>query len=534
MKKILSILLALLLMGSAAFAEASVVSGNISTGGVAALNENGTLWFSMGGLKRLNDGGVTEHILDGSVRCIQYAGDALYFVQRQAETGEDAYADVSTDTLYRIAADGVPVQIGPALRYAEQTEYDPETYTITESTLYSGYTDLTVYGDYIYYIGTDDEAGSYLTDASAWDYEAPVETRYAGSCAVFRMNRDGSGLTKLISGLGNGQAHMAICNDRIAVSSAFRNPVYVYDFVNFMLYDLEGGHLKTIANTSPERHSWIFKEEEEFTTLVNSIQTDGEQIYASLSESEGDFASSRLVDTADYETVIAIEAFYAPALVTPQGLLYITADVEDTFWAEDMEYTTVLRHRAPDGTERILAHIPHTYVGYDMRMALLGDMLYLCSRDFFRNYTTASREMDPEAGVLLRVDLQSGNVDELTEAGFAVSMACDPEFYVPPVLGWQSKESAAQEDYIDGAFLLPDSDVYLYSSEDLEFFSAEELALIRNEILARHGYVFSKEANREYFSGQSWYEENPDFSYDMLNAVEMENVETIKALEAEK
>jgi len=57
---------------------------------------------------------------------------------------------------------------------------------------------------------------------------------------------------------------------------------------------------------------------------------------------------------------------------------------------------------------------------------------------------------------------------------------------------------------------------------------------MRNEILARHGYVFSKEANREYFSGQSWYDENPDFSYDMLNAVEMENVETIKALEAEK
>lgn len=57
---------------------------------------------------------------------------------------------------------------------------------------------------------------------------------------------------------------------------------------------------------------------------------------------------------------------------------------------------------------------------------------------------------------------------------------------------------------------------------------------MRNEILARHGYVFKKEVYRDYFSGKSWYSEDPDFDYNSLNAVEMENVETIKRLEEKK
>ena len=119
----------------------------------------------------------------------------------------------------------------------------------------------------------------------------------------------------------------------------------------------------------------------------------------------------------------------------------------------------------------------------------------------------------------------------MKEAGFSVSMACDPEFYTPPVLAWNNQSAEPEEDYVEGAFLLPDSDVHLYSEEELSIYDAETLALMRNEILARHGYVFKTDSYREYFAAQSWYEENPDFVYDDLNAVEMENVELIKKLE---
>ena len=75
MKKLISILLALLLCisaaGCAALAEADVISGNISAGGVAAKDASGALYFCMEGLKRLNPDGSVTHVADGSPRCLQ-------------------------------------------------------------------------------------------------------------------------------------------------------------------------------------------------------------------------------------------------------------------------------------------------------------------------------------------------------------------------------------------------------------------------------------------------------------------------------
>ncbi|MBQ8505828.1 MAG: YARHG domain-containing protein [Clostridia bacterium] len=536
MKKILSIILALLfLLSCAAYAEVDAISGNISSGGIAAVDASGALWYSMDGLKRLNPDGSVDSVAEGFARFLQSDGESIYYVLYTPDNVEPYLID-GEESLWVIGADGEPRQIGETRTVSQIRDYDPETGHLSSGATYTGYGDLTVYGDYIYFIGNDGVPGSYRSTALNWIEEGEVEyeTAYAGSAAVYRMKKDGSDLTCLIPGLGNGYAHMAIANGRIAVSSCWLNPVYAYDFSNFMLYDMEGKLLSTVSNASESRHSWIFKQEEEFTVIVNSIQTDGEKIYASLSDSEGDFASSRLVDVEDIESNIAIEAFYTPSIVTPDAIYYVTADVEDTFWVENMEYTTVLRCRAADGTDTLLAHIPHNYIGQQMSMALIDGKLYLSSKyiDSFYNYDLG---VMPEAGKLLRVDLSTGAVDELTDLGFSVSMACDPEFYTAPVLAWNDPAAEEyEEDYIEGSFLLPDSDVYLYSADELEMYDAETLALMRNEILARHGYVFQKEAYREYFGSQGWYSENPDFSYDQLNAVEMENVETIKALEAAK
>jgi len=83
-------------------------------------------------------------------------------------------------------------------------------------------------------------------------------------------------------------------------------------------------------------------------------------------------------------------------------------------------------------------------------------------------------------------------------------------------------------------YLLPESDIRLIEKEELEGVDLETLALMRNEILARHGYPFKKAQYQEYFASQSWYTENPDFDYNMLSSIEMENVETIKKLEEAK
>lgn len=529
MKKMLAMLLALLMMlGCAANAETNAVSERNFSGGAAVMDANGTLWFSMNGLKRLNADNSVDAIADGEVRDLQIVGNEIFYVLR-INLDEESVDPAYEDSLWHIGASGAPEMIGEVREYGQLREYGGGDYFyLTNATTFAGYGDMTVYGDYIYFVGTDDEAGSYAIDVANWDNQTDLhaETAYTGACAVYRMKKDGSELTKLISDLGNGEAHMAIANDRIAVASCYLNSVFAYDFSNFMLYDMDGALLKTMQNSSPERHTTFFKEEEEFTCIVSSIQTDGEKIYASLCDSEGDFASSRLVDVENVDDTILIEAFYAQSLIADGTIYYVTADVEDTFYTDDMEYTTVLRCRTADGTDSLLAHIPHDYIGYDMKLALLGDQLYLVST---RNYS----DIENGESKLLRVDLNSGNVDELSDSGFVVSMACDPEYYTAPVLAWNSEveETESEEDYVDGAFLLPDSDVYLYSAEELEQYDAETLALMRNEILARHGYEFKKETYRQYFSAQSWYTPNPDFDYNDLNAVEMENVETIKKLE---
>ncbi|MEZ5307287.1 MAG: YARHG domain-containing protein, partial [Pyrinomonadaceae bacterium] len=59
----------------------------------------------------------------------------------------------------------------------------------------------------------------------------------------------------------------------------------------------------------------------------------------------------------------------------------------------------------------------------------------------------------------------------------------------------------------------------------------EDLKIMRNEIFAKHGKVFSDPDLISYFSGQSWYKPNPEFKDSDLSQIELENVEVIKNAE---
>ena len=54
---------------------------------------------------------------------------------------------------------------------------------------------------------------------------------------------------------------------------------------------------------------------------------------------------------------------------------------------------------------------------------------------------------------------------------------------------------------------------------------------IKNEILARNGYVFTDEKYKDIFEDLSWYEPNPSFSLDDLNFIEKININTIEEFE---
>jgi hypothetical protein len=90
-----------------------------------------------------------------------------------------------------------------------------------------------------------------------------------------------------------------------------------------------------------------------------------------------------------------------------------------------------------------------------------------------------------------------------------------------------SKESSnlSSSDYI-----LPDSDKKVLSEDDIATLTKEQLRLARNEIFARHGYVFKSEDLQKYFSSKSWYNADPSYNR-TLNEAEKENVNLIQARE---
>ena len=281
---------------------------------------------------------------------------------------------------------------------------------------------------------------------------------------------------------------MVVNNGVIAVATCWRNAVYAYDFSDFRLYDLNGNLIREIENTSADRHGWIYKEDCEFTCIVTNLQTDGERVYASLGDSEGDFASARLTNMDDPDHTLAYEVFYTPSVISDDGVSLLISDAEDEFWDEVME--TSLRLYWENGMDsHVIANIPSDFVRYTMYLDRIGDMLYLSN-----------------GGEMLRVSIDGGEIEWLTDAGFAA--------------------------VISGSYFLPDSDARLYSAEELSAYDKETLGFMRNEILARHGYVFKKDKYKNHFGAQDWYTPNPDFAYSMLNEIEMANVETIKKLEA--
>jgi len=79
-------------------------------------------------------------------------------------------------------------------------------------------------------------------------------------------------------------------------------------------------------------------------------------------------------------------------------------------------------------------------------------------------------------------------------------------------------------------YILPASDQSVMSEGDVANLTKGQLRLARNEIYARHGYVFKSQDLQTYFSSKSWYQQEPDFD-GSLNEVEKENVNFIQERE---
>lgn len=82
---------------------------------------------------------------------------------------------------------------------------------------------------------------------------------------------------------------------------------------------------------------------------------------------------------------------------------------------------------------------------------------------------------------------------------------------------------------VDG--LYPQATTRSLTHNELVSMSMSELKIMRNEIFARHGYLFKTAEMKNHFSSQSWYQ--PRFSdvSHLLTPIERENIKLIKRYE---
>ena len=81
-------------------------------------------------------------------------------------------------------------------------------------------------------------------------------------------------------------------------------------------------------------------------------------------------------------------------------------------------------------------------------------------------------------------------------------------------------------------FICKNIDSIYLSNNDLSKLSRDGLAMLRNEVYARRGYIFKEEPYKSYFNNKTWYRGTinnvPD---EMLNPYEFANVKLIQKLE---
>lgn len=117
------------------------------------------------------------------------------------------------------------------------------------------------------------------------------------------------------------------------------------------------------------------------------------------------------------------------------------------------------------------------------------------------------------------------NLVERTNVGLIQSIETSPAAATRSVMGPLPGDTTAK----NGVVFADPSRRYL-THEDLQGLSAEQLAIVRNEIYARRGRYFKDDALRAYFSEFPWYQ--PHGWEVQLSPVEEANVRLVRSFEA--
>lgn len=116
---------------------------------------------------------------------------------------------------------------------------------------------------------------------------------------------------------------------------------------------------------------------------------------------------------------------------------------------------------------------------------------------------------------------------------FTITMTKNPDsvwggYTLKAIDSWERKLLG----YEESTYVLWNSDSSYYTKERLESMNPHDLSLARNEIYARHGYIFKNPELQEFFESKSWYVPiSKNVSDKELNDYERANVKLILSLE---
>lgn len=97
-----------------------------------------------------------------------------------------------------------------------------------------------------------------------------------------------------------------------------------------------------------------------------------------------------------------------------------------------------------------------------------------------------------------------------------------------------AQPTTAETTTTEGTYIFPNSDKEYLNSGDVSNLSSRKIRLARNEIFARHGYIFNSSDLKKYFGSQSWYKpeiSGENFDESVLNKYEKANIDLLKSYE---
>ena len=140
----------------------------------------------------------------------------------------------------------------------------------------------------------------------------------------------------------------------------------------------------------------------------------------------------------------------------------------------------------------------------------------------------AKAEKDQAEADAVRAQQDAAQAQQAAEQAKSEAAAAQTAAIIAAIRAAQNGDTVTYDGYI-----FPSDRVYI-TEADMYYWDKTMTLLARNEIFARHGYVFTTDYIQNYFATQSWYYPDPSYKGTGLSKVEQANVETILAYEKKK